>query len=695
MENNVPLLTIEQTDHATTISQPWLRILRVAWVILAILTVIILIASIPGYILLLEARTKSIEFSSVPPVWIDVLKIGITVTTIATASLSLFLAWVIFRQKPKERMPIFLSFFLVLYGIAIVGQLETIYPFLPKLSNYEFGLIFASLFGPVFVALFILFPDGQFVLSWTRWLILPSLSIVPVSYFLEASSFVVIFEPIFWVGAGIAIGTLALAMYAQIYRFRNVSDPSERQQTKWVIYSIGIWFLVMAIGSVPYAQVQLLPPGSSTPWWQLLNELVYIISFSFLPLSLTIAIMRYRLYEIDLIINRTLVYGALTVATMGIYVFIVGYLGNLIQVIDQSAFAFLATGLVAVIFQPLRERLKIAVNRLMYGERDDPLAVLSSLSKRLEAASEPEAILPSIVQTVAHALKLPYVAIQVFNGKNVETVAAHGRSQETSERLQLVYQAERVGYMIFAHRSLNEDFSEAESKLLRNIARQTGAAVHAAKLTSDLRRSRQQLITTREEERRRLRRDLHDGLGPTLATLALKIDTARNLLISHPASADGLLVETKEQIQDTLGDIRRLVYNLRPPTLDELGLIKAVQAYIDQQNLEGLRITIKDPDVLPTLPAAVEVAAYRIALEGITNIIRHAQASKAEVRFHIESNNLITEITDDGIGFPEPVLIGVGITSMRERAEELGGLLELIPQKIGARLRASLPITKE
>jgi signal transduction histidine kinase len=667
----------------------------VAWIILAALSVIILIASIPGYIILLEARTKFFDFSAVSPVWIEVLKTGIVIASIAAASLSLFLAWVIFRQKPKERMPVYLSFFLVMYGIAIVGQLETIFPFLPMLSNYKFGLIIASLFGPVFVALFTLFPDGQFMPSWTRWLILPSLSIVPVSYFLEASSFAVIFEPIFWVGAGIAIGTLALTMYAQIYRFRNVSDHTERQQTKWVIYGIGMWFLVMAIGSVPYAQVQLLPPGSSIPWWQLLNELVYIISFSFLPISLTIAVLRYRLFDIDLIINRTLVYGALTIATMGIYIFIVGYLGSLFQAINQTAFAFLATGLVAVIFQPLRERLQGVVNRLMYGERDDPLAVLSSLSKRLEADSEPEAILPSIVETVGHTLKLPYVAIEVFNGKTSQIVAAYGEFQDTSERLPLIHQAERVGHMIFAHRSRNEGFSEAESKLLRNIARQTGAAVHAAKLTSDLRRSRQQLITTREEERRRLRRDLHDGLGPTLATLSLNIDTARNLLISNPTAADRLLVDTKEQIQDTLGDIRRLVYNLRPPTLDELGLVKAVQAYVDQQNLDGLRFVIEDQGTKPPLPAAVEVAAYRIALEGIINIIRHAQASKAEVRFYIETRSLFVEITDNGIGFPDPIPIGVGIRSMRERAEELSGRLELIPQETGSRVRASLPIAEE
>jgi hypothetical protein len=226
----------------------------------------------------------------------------------------------------------------------------------------------------------------------------------------------------------------------------------------------------MAIGSVPYAQVQQLPPGSSIPWWQLLNELAYLISFSFLPLSLTIAVMRYRLYDIDIIINRTLVYGALTFTTMGIYIFIVGYLGNLLQVINQSIFAFLATGLVALIFQPLRERLQAVVNRLMFGERDDPLAVLSSLSKQLEGASEPETILPNLVETVGQTLKLPYVAIEVFEGTSTNIVAFYGKSREPSERLPLIHQAQKIGQLVFARRSPHESFSEAEYKLLRNIS---------------------------------------------------------------------------------------------------------------------------------------------------------------------------------------------------------------------------------
>jgi signal transduction histidine kinase len=695
MENNVSLAAAEQTTPATIISQPWLRVLRVVWVVLAFVSVIILIASIPGYVILLEARTKLIDASAVSPILIDILKFGIIAASIAAASLSLFLAWTIFRQKSKERMPVFLSFFLVLYGIAIAGPLEAIYPFWPSLSDLEFGLIIASLLGPAFVTLFVLFPDGQFIPTWTRWLILISITIVPVSYFLESSSFMVIDEPLFWMGAGIAIGTLLAVVYAQIYRFRKVSNQVERQQTKWVIYAITLWFLVMAIGSIPYAQVQQLPPGSSIPWWQLLNELVYLIAASFLPLSLTIAVARYRLFEIDIIINRTLVYGALTVTTLGIYVFIVGYLGSIVQAINQTAFAFLATGLVALIFQPLRQRLQRGVNRLMFGERDDPLAVLSSLSKRLEGASEPDAILPSIVGTVATALKLPYVAIEVFNGRNTQIIATSGEPRDPSERLPLIHQTEKIGHLVFARRSPHESFSAAEYKLLRNIARQTGAAVHAAKLTSDLRRSRQKLVTAREEERRRLRRDLHDGLGPTLAGLTLRLDAARNKLRSDPGGANMLLIATKEQIQSTIEDIRHLVYELRPPALDELGLVKAVAAFVEQQKQSDLIINIEDSVEDPNLPAAIEVAAYRIAIEGITNAIRHAQASNVRILFYTENNNLVVEITDNGIGFPEPIPVGVGMTSMRERAEELGGKLELSAQKTGACLRAYLPAAGE
>jgi signal transduction histidine kinase len=695
MDSRIAIATSGRRGSVTTIHQPWLRILRVTWILLAFLSIVILFASIPGYLILTEGRTRLIEASTVSPFWIEVLKFGSIAASISAGSLSLFLAWLIFRQKSNDKMQVYLMFFLVLYGVVVAGPLEAIYPFSPSLSSINFGLIVASLSGPAFVTLFVIFPDGNLIPGWTRWVILLSVSIVPVSYFLESSSYTLINEPLFLLAAAVAVGSLGLSLYAQIYRFRHVSDTSQRQQTKWVIYGISLWFLILAASMVPYAQVQQLPPGTPVPWWHLLNQLVYLISMSLLPLSLTVAVLRYRLFDIDIIINRTLVYGSLTITTLGIYIFIVGYLGILIQAVDQSILAFLATGVVALIFQPLREWLQKSINRFMFGERDDPFAILSSLAESLEIASEPESILPNIVETVSQALKLPYVAIEVNYDKTTSILASFGDRRQNIERIPLIHQSEMIGQLAVARRSPQERFREAEYRLLRNIARQTGAAVRAAKLTADLRRSRQQLVNAREEERRRLRRDLHDGLGPTLASLTLKIDHARNKLNNDPEAADRLLVETKALIQETLKDIRRLIYELRPPSLDNLGLLKAIQAFIDQQKLDKLRFKVNADPSLPDMPAAVEVAAYRITLEAITNVIRHAHASQAVIRIYKQDDDLIIEIRDNGKGLPDPLPSGVGITSMRERAEELGGQLVIHPQEPGTYLQANLPCNKE
>jgi signal transduction histidine kinase len=677
----------------------WLRLAHVLWYPAAAVAFGIFIASLPRYfyghsiVSLLLSRSN----------WNFALSPAFVVASISAALLSLALAWVLYSQKRGERMAIFLSFFLLYYGVVFAGPMWTLayqltggkLPIVAPELPLSIILIISSLFYPLIIAIVLLFPDGRFVPSWTRWLVILSIPIIPLDYAFLTSTTAFLASPLLWIGIFTYSAITLIAFYAQIYRYRVVSDPIERQQTKWVVYGLSLMLLCFAITSAPYLKMLLRPPDAPLPWWGAVTSLIYSISLTLLPISLTIAVLRYRLYDIDILINRTLVYGALTITTMGIYVFIVGYLGNLLQASNQTFLAFLATGLVALLFQPLRERLQTGVNRLMFGERDDPVAVLGSLSRRLEAAADPEAILPGIVDTVGQALKLPFVAIEVYNGQITRVVAEFGEIPESSERLPLIHQSKTIGQLVFARRSPHESFSKAEYELLRNIARQTGAAVHAAKLTYDLRRSRQQLVTAREEERRRLRRDLHDGLGPTLAGATLRIDIARNKLLSNPDGADTILVETKGQIQDTIGDIRRLVYQLRPPALDDMGLEKAVRAFVDQQKIDGLKITIEDSDGLSTLPAAVGVAAYRIALEGITNVIRHAQASNAVIRFYPEHDNLIVEVMDDGIGLPEAIPLGAGMTSMRERAEELGGQLKLIPQSPGTLLRACLPCSEE
>ena len=244
----------------------------------------------------------------------------------------------------------------------------------------------------------------------------------------------------------------------------------------------------------------------------------------------------------------------------------------------------------------------------------------------------------------------------------------------------LVYQSETIGQLLVAPRAPGELFNPAERRLLENVARQAGTAVYAAQLTHDLQRSRERLVTTREEERRRIRRDLHDGLGPQLATLSLKVDAARNYLGHDVETADQrpvdhLLTELKSEIQSAISDIRRLVNELRPAALDQLGLVSALREHIARQN-GNLQITLTAPDHLPTLPAAVEVAAYRIALEALTNTIRHAQAHTCQLHLQI-NNGLHLKIRDDGLGLPIGYQAGIGLSSMRERAAELGGTFKI------------------
>jgi signal transduction histidine kinase len=224
-------------------------------------------------------------------------------------------------------------------------------------------------------------------------------------------------------------------------------------------------------------------------------------------------------------------------------------------------------------------------------------------------------------------------------------------------------------------------------------------AVHAVRLTTDLQRSRERLVTAREEERRRLRRDLHDGLGPSLAGLSLKVGAIRNLLPPDQSPADRLLVELSADIEEAVGDIRRIVYNLRPPSLDELGLIGAIRARAAQYGISSqhgaLHVQVEAPDCLPSLPAATEVAAYRITQEALTNVTRHAQARTCCIVLTV-SDGLYLEITDDGVGLPVEDHTGVGRLAMQERASELGGtcLIETMPSK-GTRVLAYLPLPKE
>ena len=630
-------------------------------------------------------------------------RVGLSVASLVSITIALDIivaftfticAVVIFIRKPDEPVTIFVTIMLVVFGTAtFTGGIRGIafaYPQLEWLTQT------IALIGSVSIfAFFFVFPNGRFTPRWTvaifvGWLLFQ----FPRYYFpnspLNLQGDSVIYNLLF---IGFFLGGVA----AQIYRYIRVSNAIERQQTKWVMYGL-------TIGMGGYLIIRTLsllvsdPMGSGLP-----VSLGTVITATFfillIPISITIAVVRYRLWDINPIINRTLVYGALSFLTIAFYVLIVGGFALYFRSNETNVvISFIATGVVAILFEPLRQRLQRGVNRLMYGERDDPATVLMRLSQRLDSSLAPDSVLQTIVETLAQTLRLPYAAIALSDDAQASRFTST-RDLPPPEliHLPLNYQTERVGELILAPRAPGESFSPADTKLISIIAQQAGVAGYTVRLNNDLQRSRERLVTAQEEERRRLRRDLHDGVGPTLASLSQRIDTAADLVKDNPQASIELLRELKGQVKGTVADIRRLVYALRPPVLDEFGLVSAIREHVaPYSGPNGLQVTFDLTNPLPVLPAAVEVAAYRIALEAFTNIVNHAQATTCLIKVKVENHSLLLEITDNGKGIVAGTHTGIGLTSMRERAVELGGdyFIENIPSG-GTRVRACLPIGKD
>ncbi len=474
------------------------------------------------------------------------------------------------------------------------------------------------------------------------------------------------------------------------------AQGDERQQIKWLVFPAMVYWI-----SLPFGFLSEYEPSGI---FLVLGVALTLLSVPGIVIAVAFSIFKYRLYDIDLIINRTLVYGALTVCVVGVYALVVGGMGMLFQSSGNLVVEFVATGLVAVLFNPLRQRLQRAVNRLLYGERDEPFTVLRHLGERLESSGTPEDLLPAIVETISQALKLPYAEITLRYGEEFECAARYGEKATEMIPFPIQYQNQTIGYLNVASRGLGESFGEADEGLLRQIAWQAGPIAYAAQLTRDLRQSRARLVTAREEERRRLRRDLHDGLGPVLASQGLKIAAVSHLFDVNPNRARQLLDELASQNEATVAEIRRLVYALRPPELDELGLAGAVRDYADGLNGSAaeathFQVNVQPPDgELPGLPAAIEVAAYRIATEALTNVTRHARARHCTVHIKVDTSRnggvLRLEIADDGVGLPGHGKTGIGLNSMRERAEEVQGEVHVESgSHHGTRVVASLPLT--
>jgi signal transduction histidine kinase len=486
----------------------------------------------------------------------------------------------------------------------------------------------------------------------------------------------------FGIGWFLAFPPMFAGVAAIVVRRRS-AHGEEREQLQLLLRAalvVVVAFVACLIGSL------------ATPAAFDVGAFAAIVSLAFLAATMAVAILRHRLYGLDVFVNRALVFSVLTAVLGGLYVAAVLGVGHLLDQDVQFGIALVATGLVAVAFQPLRERVQRAVSRLLHGRRDEPYAAISTLGRRLGEAMAPTRVLPVMVETIGDELRLPYVAVELADSPG-EPAAVHGAPDAgVALRLPLVHAGERVGTLVIGARAHGEPLADADRQLLEDFARRASAAASAVALSIEVQRSRERLVTAREEERRRLRGDLHDGLGPTLAGAVLTIDAARRVLATDPEAADALLDRAAASVEGTVADVRRLVYGLRPPALDQLGLTGALRQHAAALNGAELDCTISAPDPLPPLPAAVEAATFRIAQEALANVARHAHARTAVVSI-TAGETLRLEVADDGCGLPEDRHAGVGLTSMRERASELGGSFELAAAAGGGTIvRVELPL---
>ena len=472
-------------------------------------------------------------------------------------------------------------------------------------------------------------------------------------------------------GVLLAVAAAAGAVAGLITRWRH-GGPAVRQQ-----------LLFLALAACPPALVfvaVILTNGAGIPGW------IFGVVILPLPAAIAVAVLGHGLYDLRRAAHRTLLWLAMSGTVVSIYAVIVIAVAALVP--DHHAWwlSAIAAAVAALLLIPLREKLQRAVTRVVYGRWHEPYEVLADLGERLEAAADVDRLVEAAVTELTTGLDLREVSVRSLDG-----TAVAGGTTGAGATIALQAYGTTVGWLTY--RPPERQLSAAEQRLVRDLARQLGGALHARLLREDLQKARERLVLAREEERRRLRRDLHDGIGPALAGLTLKTETARALLPPGSDGASQQLHNLSEEIRRTVVDVRRLVEGLRPPALDELGLAGACTQAVERLTAGAdLAVSVHASGDLPALPAAVEVAAYRIVVEAVTNTVRHASARHCDVSLALTPAGLAVTITDDGTGFRTPGDHGNGLAIMRERAEELGGAATVTGAAPGVIVAAQLPV---
>ena len=397
-----------------------------------------------------------------------------------------------------------------------------------------------------------------------------------------------------------------LGLVSLVLRTRRARGV-ERAQLQWLQFSVLVTVILLFLPN-------LLPPA--------FGEAVFTLAVAAIPVGIAVAVLRHQLLDIQLVLNRTITYAVLTGVVVVAYLVVVELLGD----VAAEKLGVVAVAVLALLLAGVRERVQGAVDRALFGSRRDPYSVVDRLGRSVDAASGPLDALEQLTVELRAALRLPSVAV-IPDADGLDPIGS-GREVAGGVDVPIAVHGRRIGVLRVGHRHAGERLRPEEQSVLHDAARRAGALLQAAALVADLQQSRERIVAAREEERRRLRHDLHDGVGPQLAGLALQLERLERRLRDDPDLASRVQ-RLRDRLRETVGEVRRVVDDLRPPALDDVGLVGAVREHTAAFAAGGpgagtplVEVVAADP--LPALPAAVEVAAYRIVTEAVTNAVRHA-----------------------------------------------------------------------
>ncbi|WP_063819201.1 sensor histidine kinase [Herbidospora cretacea] len=463
-------------------------------------------------------------------------------------------------------------------------------------------------------------------------------------------------------------GCILLALVSMVVRMRG-ADPETRRAIAWPALTFAVYVVLVVTGDPAFF--------TFLTFWTAL-----------IPVAITFSVLRHGLFGIDDVLSRTVVVAG-TIAGVSAVYFGTGAVFSLLMS-EYDIVAGLAAALFAgVFYQPLRRLLQRGMDRVLYGPVGDPRTLTARLVEEVRNADPSEA-LAAVVDVVRDGLAVGGARVEVVNGLRVSS----GDVGDAPKEHPLVWHGEPVGRLLLGAPGTRRFGAAHDERVIATLLPYVADVAHAVRMAGDLQRSRERILAAREEERRRLRRDLHDGLGQTLGAMAMTLNMARLTMKDSPGTADHLLHDLRTGMDAVAGDIRELVYGLRPPALDDLGLAEAIRTLAAETLEPGTATHVSADGPLDDLPAAIEVAAYRIAQEALTNVRRHAHARRVSISLGLDADLLTLKIADDGIGLPEVRRAGVGTSSMRERAAELGGSCAITaPDTGGTVVTARFPLT--